>query len=389
MASSVAWEKLVVPHQVSYDGLFHDATKRVSKGTTFAGESFPFFHHVIDTAGLTKGEPLPITKKVGIGFSGDSVDKTLTLTPFSEPYKQDRNLPPIKIRHPRVTGLHASTLYGERQIQRTDLSKEHPIMTRVQASKFLGHDKFLYRYGVPLLNFTVVCLTCLGKFIKWSFVNLFWVLKGLVNYGVSTYHRYTRRQPLELSLPGKIGEENPGWKVQARQLAFEVDQLKGSLGLISRGLHFPVKLAVEWKFNDGSATQTVSSSLLVKDARSWNRLPDFFDSLYSQSAQARGLKVVTSKYKLSTTFIAVSAGGTGENYSVHRRLNEYTDGCGSDAVKQVESATISKEDFPGEIDKTFPEMAAVKWLKQEELAPPVGEALATYTDDNGELTLLS
>lgn len=143
------------------------------------------------------------------------------------------------------------------------------------------------------------------------------------------------RKPQPLTLPGEIDETHRGWDVQAKQLAFEMEQLKASFQAIqNQKPNYPLKFALQITFRDGPDTQTVLSTLLLESQKELRHLATFADKLYPQIVQVRKGLEVSGDYSMQIAFVALSLDPSEEGtFSIYQRSNQYMNG------------TVAKDNF--------------------------------------------
>lgn len=189
------------------------------------------------------------------------------------------------------------------------------------------------------------------------------------------------RKPQPLTLPGEIDETHPGWDVQAKQLAFEVAQLKASfLTIQSQKPNYPLKFALQITFRDGSHTQTVLSTLLIESQKELRNLTTFADKLYPQIVQVRKELEVSAEYSMQVAFVALHKDPSEEGpFSIYETSNQYVNGTKPKDISSEVNTAKCESDAVSEVIGAIGGIETAKsWLESLENWNATGKVLATY-----------
>ena len=222
--------------------------------------------------------------------------------------------------------------------------------------------------------------------LKWALWNAAWpTLKwcGGQFWKLGLFIKETAfdRKPQPLTLPGEIDETHPGWDVQAKQLAFEVAQLKASfLAIQSQKPNYPLKFALQITFRDGSGTQTVLSTLLIQTQKELRNLTTFADKLYPQIVQVRKELEVSAEYSMQVAFVALHKDPSEDGpFFIYQRSNQYVNGTKpadiSSEVRTTECRSEAVSEVIGDIGGIE---TAKSWLESLENWNATGKVLAIY-----------
>lgn len=356
------WQTFVPPHHVAAND---SAFQRALTGHVDLGTTFDLAQKTIDSANLTHAGKMRAT------FEGLPVD----FNPLAS------TAPTIPVSPNKPTAPLGRAAFSEKTHRTKPL-----FLPKEEAYRAIGQGNHFVRFLTKFFSRAIQGFKCLGLVLRWSVLKLWRAGVFCVRQGGNLLKWMMTRRPQPLTLPGKMTAENPGWKVQVQQLAFELEELKASLP--SLNVSFPLRFALEVTFTDGEKTQVVSSTLLIQNRSQWRNMGSFADDLLAQVKQVREIeKKVTDAYVMRTSCAIVSEDQTNQTASIYWKANCYSCETTQDSLSQeiAYRQGVKLASVPTELAKIEGLTKSAAWVGGSSLAP---RPVATYFSDGKEIILL-
>jgi len=371
------WRQVPITHSsFTSDASYFQTVQALNKDKDIPGMRFDLLQQAIDEADLTKGSSVSMTRREVKGNSHSEATVPIE-------FKLAASRPSYP---PSPQKLYPSTsvnLGGMRQ--RRVIEPKIPV-TITESSQSKRH------WTIKSFEKGLWGLQQALKFVSWTYRGGLWLLKGgwgyLYQFGSFIKQKYLDRKPQVLKLPATISETNPGWDVQARQLAYETLQLKDCFAQMGKDepLQFPLKLAIEIIFSDKDESQTVQSQLLITNQEAWKQVDSFADELYRRVVFERKKSTVSVEFTMDVTFAAVCLSPDGQDKcSIYQRATQYRNGTRSEELaKGFSQLTCDKEGVAKVIESIPGIKQTSAWVKDVSTWESTGKVLATYLDGKND-----